>query len=362
MERRKFLQRLALLIGGSLFTPEQLFSGKQHFPQKELWLSLVDYARWSPSPHNIQPWKLKVISETSAELHYSADRLFPVSDKDNRFTYIAMGIFIESLSVAASNYGYQLDFISNDARILEGPSSQKSLGNLVLSIENVTPDFDKELLKQRKTSRLHYQPFPVKDPLLYSLKKIAEQSDHTFEFTSDASRVEEILKLNRDALFIDLNEAPVRKELDTWLRYSNKEAETKKDGLWYHCMNFPGRLMRSFFHHPHLYNHGLIKKVIDKYYLNTMDGTKTIGWIKGKTETPSERIEAGRMLARFSLELTKNNAFMHPFGSVITNQSAHLRFSEIVNDPSEDTWFLMRLGYSNEPPRSYRLDAGELFI
>jgi hypothetical protein len=95
-----------------------------------------------------------------------------------------------------------------------------------------------------------------------------------------------------------------------------------------------------------------------------MRGTRTIGWLEGPFETPKDWIRAGRMLARLWLTMTARDVFLHPFGSIFTNEAANRRLLErIPNDPSRGTmWLIFRLGRSEEPPRSHRLRADELVV
>jgi hypothetical protein len=92
-----------------------------------------------------------------------------------------------------------------------------------------------------------------------------------------------------------------------------------------------------------------------------MRGTCTVGWLSGPFESPSDCFAAGRMLLRFWLTVTREGAQLHPFSSVITNAVAHARLHELVGTPTTGTlWLVARFGYSVDPPRSTRLEVGEL--
>src|ERR687885_524344 len=78
-------------------------------PQTNLWRDLLALARWSPSPHNVQSWKVRPRSETEAELLVDEARTLPVEDPRHRFVVVGLGVFIETLAVAAHAAGYELD-------------------------------------------------------------------------------------------------------------------------------------------------------------------------------------------------------------------------------------------------------------
>ena len=95
-----------------------------------------------------------------------------------------------------------------------------------------------------------------------------------------------------------------------------------------------------------------------------MSGTGNLAWISGPFEKRMDWVNAGTMLQRLWLEITKYDVYMHPFGPVITTADAHEKFSRKVNftHDTNQLWFLIRLGYGKEPPRSFRLEASDIFI
>lgn len=63
-----------------------------------VWREGAAYARWTPSPHNIQPWLLRVVSPAHAELLYDPSRLIPKLDPTSAFTIIGLTMFANYLS------------------------------------------------------------------------------------------------------------------------------------------------------------------------------------------------------------------------------------------------------------------------
>ena len=85
MHRRTFLYRTALVSLGS-FLP---LLGRARNTTIPTWESLVDWARWAPSVHNLQPHRLKIVSETEAILCYDPKFLLPVGDPKSDFATAA---------------------------------------------------------------------------------------------------------------------------------------------------------------------------------------------------------------------------------------------------------------------------------
>jgi hypothetical protein len=73
------------------------------------WREILDDARWAPSPHNTQPWLVRLLSPEAAELYAPRERLLPVEDPEGRFETAAQGIFLEALDVAAGKLGLTVE-------------------------------------------------------------------------------------------------------------------------------------------------------------------------------------------------------------------------------------------------------------
>lgn len=327
------------------------------------WAELVDTARWAPSPHNIQAWKLRVRSEREADLLYDPDRLLPDTDPTGRFTTAGFGIFVEMLRVAARAAGRDVAADWTHEPLDPGRSEPGLVARLTLhpapGIEDVSP----ELVRRRRTSRVPYDGRPVDEAVLDELRALAAGFGHEFTASSDDDLVRWVLELNRDTLFYDLADERARREVGRWLRYSERSATARGDGFSPSALGFPGWLLFLFFRLPLLADAPGLRGVIRSRYFATMSGTRTVGWLQGPFTTPPECVEAGRLLARFWLTLEQHGLHLHPFGSIITNPRANARLRErIPASERGEPWLLVRMGSSPQPPRSHRLRTRELLV
>jgi hypothetical protein len=328
------------------------------------WEALADVARWAPSPHNIQPWRLRALSEDEAELLCLPDRLLPDTDPTGRFTAVGLGIFVETLAIAARANG--IDLVAEyDGRPLT-PDAAEAIPFARLRLVPVVEheELAPELIRERRTSRLPYDGRPVPDAVLRELDGIGDAHGHRVRFSSDPELVRWVLELNREALFFDLTDQRARREVGGWLRFSRREAAEQRDGFSPAALGFPGWLLSVFFHARGVFDLPGLRAAVHRLYDRTMRGTRTVAWIQGPFEEPAHWVLAGRMLARLWLTLTKHGVQLHPFGSIITNEEANERLRRrIEHDPAAGTlWLIMRLGYSAEPPRSHRLETRELLV
>lgn len=361
--RRSFLItsfKLGLLITFSN-SFKKLFAKTQFFPS---WIELIQYARWCPSVHNLQPHKMKIISDTEAELFYDPARLLPVGDPDCIFVTVTMGIFIEHLSIAASRHALKVEMVKMFEPITTSRTGNTLFARLRLVPSTQIESINRELILKRRTSRLRYNGLPLQPVVLNKIELESSKYDHEFFSIKDKEVIKFLIDLNEETLFEDLKSEDNRKELDHLFRYSKHEALTKRDGLWARCMGFSGLLMKSVFREPTGWSKGFKKKMLTNHYRSSFNGTSTIGWFCGHFDSPEEWLVAGKMLARNWLLITNENAYIQPFGSLITNTSAYEKINKKLGNFSEGKkiWMIFRAGYSKEPARSYRLNVDEIVI
>jgi hypothetical protein len=366
LSRRHFIRNTSTaLFSVAMFNPlGSLFAASKKEDKLPSWTELVDYARWCPTVHNLQPHQIRIVSDTEAELYYDPSRLIPVGDPESIFATVAMGIFIENLSIASATYGHKVEIeqIINPIDFKATSSTLFAKLKLVPSDEKET--LDRALILRRKTSRLHYNGKPLSDNLLQKMKNETENFNHEFFATSDDNIIDAIIKLNQETLFEDLESKPMRDELNQLFRYDKEEAEVKKDGLWAKCMGFSGSLMKSVFINHEKWTRGLRRSLLSHNYKNSFKGTSTVCWFGGDFNNTNDWLQAGRMFARNWLLLTQENAYLQPFGSLITNDGAYKKINQIFAQPTNNKkiWMLFRAGYSKEPTRSFRLNTHEIII
>lgn len=363
--RRLFIQNTTATALVALFTNSftNLFATSYN-KDVNIWQELVEYARWCPTVHNLQPHRLKIISKTEAHLYYDPTKLLAIEDPQAIFTTIAFGVFIECLSIAASPYKLKIEITKLHEPIVTNAKEITLFATLKLVESNGIEIMDRSLILQRKTSRLHYSGKALSSESVFKIKNETEKLKHEFFSTNDEKIVNEIISLNQNTLFEDLESKAVREELKLLFRYTKEDAEKKKDGLWSECMCFSGSLLKSVFTHPKKWQKGLLKKLLEKNYKASFKGTSTICWLGGNFKNEKDWLHAGKVLARNWLLITKENAFIHPFGSLITNENAYKKINEICAQPNNEKkiWMIFRAGYSKEPARSFRLPVTEIII
>jgi hypothetical protein len=275
-----------------------------------------------------------------------------------------MGVFVEHLALCARALGHGF------AYQLALPKEEELHGTG--SVKFATCHFDWQIadpdeavlgaLHFRQTSRLKYRAGAGKE-LSEKLARIAaKEGIGLVRLTPPQAR--QAIWLNQRAVFDDLFDEPVRQELDHWLRYSRQEKEVKQDGLAYDCMQLNGRLLKYVVHHPKVLRLPGIAWLTKQYYLRTMTDDSDVFYMLAPFRTERNSFDDGLAIMKLWQAVSEQGSYLHPFGTIVSNQAAHeefLKLADIGRESRNDAYlvFIFRCGKSNRPPASLRLPYTE---
>lgn len=333
-----------------------------------VWRTLLETARYSPSPHNVQPWRLRVLSDDAADLLIEKHRTLPKEDPTGSFIILTTGIFIEALSIVAQNSSLKLGFeLYNSLSNFTPEHIAKADGDLLpfarLKLDKAEAGesgYDNELFLTRRTSRISYSPEPVPDEAVEVLTKLAREWGQTYTQVTAPETIEQILKRNIEAVFEDLNAAPYHDEIVEWFRFTSRTARATRDGLDYRCMNSSRISFWLGARLPQLLKFPLTRQILKKVYRRQLGHVPTLGMLSGSFWPPESAFDAGRFLLRFWLELARHDLYIHPYGNMVTNKAAAEWCRQLLGVPQ--IWLVFKIGFSNTPPRSYRRTIEEVLI
>ena len=320
------------------------------------WEVLLEDARWAPSAHNGQQWRLRPLSADRAELLCDPRRLIPAIDPTGAFAMASLGAFAETLAVVARAGGQDV-IVSN----LSPPPRPDSTGLArIADLQMVAGGSDHlsiDLVRRRRTSRLPYDGHAVAPAVIERLGRVCSSFGHRFEASSNPDTVEWSLDLDGTYLIRDLRSNPAREELASWLRYSNRSAARQGDGFSPAAMDVPGWMLYALARSGRPLQTRPVGALLRWIHARSVRGTATIGWLAGPFSTHDDWFAAGRALARTWLELTAEGLYLQPLGSIIDDRSVNLRLN-----PQRDgeVWIVVRIGTGASPARSHRLSASEL--
>jgi nitroreductase len=338
------------------------------------WLSLLETAVRTPSPHNVQPWRVRVLNEREADLFVERGRTLPKEDTTGSFIILTMGMFIEALKVLAANRSLSLAWELRHApewyaeEILRpGGEELMHFARLRLSergdveaVGEAAQRYEDSLFLRRRTSRVSLLPKPVEESASRALAELADRWGQRYEQVTDAPKIERILRRNTDALFEDLNSPAYHDEIVEWFRFTDRAARRTRDGLDYRCMNSSRASFWAAARMPGLLLLPFTRQILARVYRKQLGVVPTIGLLSGPFWEPASAFETGRFLMRFWLEAARRGLYIHPYGNLVTNRgAAEWRLNETG---VADIWLVFKIGYSEEPPASYRRTPEEVLV
>lgn len=327
-------------------------------------LELFELANHYPSPHNGQPIEVKQGHNNTFELYFQKERGLQAAEISFLFSYVTMGVFIYHLSLCAKALGYAFKYT------LDLPKRESIKGKGVVLFASCTiesgatkpdPELYKKLLFRQTSRKKYYQGIP--DSL--SLRTIAIAARRNMLLVKmNRADTHQAIWLNQRAVFDDMFDDAVRKELNHWLRYNKTEKESKKDGLAYDCMELNGSLMRLIVKHYNILCMPGVSNLLKKYYLRTMSDNSNVFYLLTPFSTEQEAFTVGVVIMQIWEAVASDGYYLHPFGTIMSNVAAHKDFLNLVHIEKEDIHknylaFIYRVGRSEKPNASLRIPITE---
>jgi nitroreductase len=345
-----------------------------------VWKTLLETAVHAPSPHNVQPWRIQILSDApdpsgltsslNANLLIEKRRTLPKEDPTGSFIILTMGLFIEALKILAANNSLELEYELfqspsqfTPAHIARAPVELLPFARLTLRRQEQEPvhhDYDEELFFTRRTSRISLLPKAVPPGDREGLSQLAQEWGREYHQVTKPELIEEILAHNIDALFDDLNAPDYHDEIVEWFRFTDRASQQTRDGLDYRCMNSSRTSFWLAARLSGLLRLPLTRPLFKKTYRRQLGIVPTIGMLAGPFWEPANAFDSGRFLMHFWLELAKRNLYLHPYGNLVTNKPAAAWCRDATS--VSDIWLIFKIGFSAEPPKSYRRSVEEVLV
>lgn len=319
-----------------------------------------------PSPHNGQPIRLKELSGDRYEILFEKERGLQSVEISYIFSFVSIGLFVKYTELTCEALGHNVEFNINlpNVKSLAG-SGLLSCGTFSLESNIKEPNENiLKALKFRQTSRKKYKT-GINDSTKEEIYKAIPLSMNLSQLDKNASI--QTVWLNQRAVFDDIFNEPVRQELNHWLRYNQKEKAEKMDGLAYDCMEINGSMMKYIINHPKILRTPLINNLLKSYYMRTMKDNSDVFYMMAPFETELDSFSVGKVIMEIWNIISQNGYYLHPFGTIMSNELAHKDFLELVgeqNESKKDNYlvFIFRAGSSDAPVRSLRLPIDKHLI
>jgi hypothetical protein len=298
----------------------------------------IDTARYSPSSHNTQPWKIN-ITDDFIYLGYDPNRHLRVGDPEKRELFMSLGCFIESLVLATGmlGYGVKYDYLGKD---------EDKVAKLGFDPEK-KPKTDiawSKLILNRRSNRQAYEPKLLEADAARQLSKLAEGSAN-FMLLTEKDDINFLAEKTYDATLAAMLNDDFRLELSTWIRNNWTK---QNDGMPAYVQGIPGPV--SLIAKTFIKRNKATAKSQAKKDSGRIRNSAAIGLIGISTNNPKAWIDAGRLYQRACLTALNLKVSSAGLSAAVVDTSASTSIKKRFNLNSQPVG-LLRFGYSKVIPR-----------
>ncbi|MBL7996817.1 hypothetical protein JNM05_15730 [bacterium] len=324
-------------------------------------LKILSYAMLAPSPHNKQPWKIKMIEDNKMLLFIDSERLLPMTDIFHRQIYISQGTFLEILSLSSNalGYGAQIQFFTQGTDSVEN-TGKSPVAEITFSKLTVDKDVLFDYITKRATNRLVYDERIPEKNQLQTLEKIFEEAGCTIQFITDKNTTSQLADLMTEAMKVETYLDRTHAETVAMIRFTDEELVKFRDGFGYENMGLSGMskfLAQMFAGRDKAFSDSFKEKTVSV----TRDMTrsaKVFGIIFSKENSRMDQILVGRKYARLHLTATQLGLAMHPMTQITEEYdelaSVRGKLTEITGTEKGMAQMVVRIGFADAVPHAPR--------
>ncbi len=311
---------------------------------------LVRYSTLAPSSHNTQCWKYK-IGKDEITIFPDFSRRCSVVDPDDHHLFSSLGCATENLVQAANANGFQCDVIFEEA-------NTEVLDIKLNKFKPISsPLF--ESIPQRQCTRAEYDGKQLTNEELNLLKKAGSGDGVEVLLFTDDVKKNDILEYVIEGNTIQMNDPAFVEELRDWVRFSDGEVTSKRDGIFSRSTGGPsiprwlGEPLFKFFLNPKTEN--------DKY-AKQIKSSAGIAVFVSDINNKKHWIEAGRCYERFALQATSLGIRNAMLNQPVEVSSIRPQFSSYLGIGNKRPDLIVRFGRGPIMPRSLRRPIDAIII
>ena len=361
---------LAILLFSSCETPG---APENYTDSQDLWVQIIDEARWAQNAHNIQSWKLTEISNRKIIGSLDENRLLPETDPFNRQLVISLGAFSESARISAFHKGWhlQINWIADNEWDSRSDIGQDLFEWILAPLEDEDRSSILPPIDTLSGATVKYALVEGKIESDNQVKLTRSYSDQTtiFSFHNNEEIVHPVIKIAKEAFKIEMEYEPTLMESYNNTRYGRKQREETPYGISL-LGNFPKSkigfiefLSLLFPYSPEKYG----QTGIDMFNGALTDTTQILV-MKTKGNTPQIQFEAGMLLQGIWMEAIADGFNLLPLSQPLQEYEAvQKQYEEIHELLAEENETLQMILAVNKPEsdiflRSPRLAPDKILV
>ncbi|WMS40933.1 twin-arginine translocation pathway signal protein [Acuticoccus sp. MNP-M23] len=337
----------------------------------------LSWAVLAPSPHNRQPWLVKMQGDDSLLLFCDLDRRLPVTDPFNRQITIGLGCFTELLVMAAAQQGLAANVVPFPEGEPHPQLDGRPVARISLSEGAAADPLFSAVLDRRSNKEPYDMTRRVTQDNLATLARSCANGT-SLAGTVDQGEVEALRTETIAAMEIEMGTRETAMESVDLLRIGRAEVDARPDGVdltgpQIEDLAARGILTRDAFRQE-ITQEGygikslrapdgnpLVSQMVD-YAIRPMRATPAYIWQVSNGNTRADQLAAGRDWLRINLAATASGLAVHPQSQMLQEFDAMAPLFRKVRtmtgtEGSQTLQMLARLGYGPAVPPSPRWPA-----
>ena len=317
---------------------------------EDVFYKVIRSAVKAPSGHNTQPWVFKKGNDY-IRIMPDFSRSLNIADANHREMFISLGCATETAIIASRFYGFKPDM--NIEKLNNEPAVIIKLTEGDKSVEDSLFSF----IHSRQTSRTLYQEKKIPEADIEALKNSVSYPEISLRFFNTIEEFKKIEPYIIEANSIQMGDPDFKNELINWMRFSEKEARMKGDGLYTACSGIPdmGRTIGSF-----VLKNFVTAKSEQKRLLGQLEKSALVVLFSSKSDDLDHWLKTGMAFQRFALMATKLNISHSYLNLPCQVREVGAKMIEKLGLNGEFPQLLIRMGYSKKMPPSFRRQISEV--
>ncbi len=307
--------------------------------------AIIDVARFAPSVHNTQPWRVSAV-ENSIVIALDRQHTLGPGDPTTRQTILSLGIFAEAVSIAGNTLG-----LKTSAVALHDRSATVSFAEEIGSPSSteLVP-----LLQKRATDRSIYKPAAISAEAIAVLQQASHTPGIKVQVITDRPIIDKIADLTSHGIKLAMSNPDFRKELS---RYLVLPGSAKRRGIAVKSLYINGLLARL---QPWMVRWGLsvgAEAILEK---RRWQSASAVVAILGDGDLSQYWFETGRTYLQVSLTIEKLGLSQATSAAIVEASNYHDDVEDMLKS-EQRVLALIRIGAgSSKRAYSPRVNAAEL--
>lgn len=337
----------------------------------------LSWAVLAPSPHNRQPWLVRMVGDNGLQVYCDPDRRLPQTDPFDRQIVIGLGCFIELFAMAAAEQGLTAEVVAFPEGSPHPRLDRRPVASITLTDKGSADPLFGAVLARRSNK----EPYDMTRAVSAArIAELAAACGHGTRLsgTVDEAEVEAIRTLSVSAMELEMGTPETAMESVDLLRIGRAEVEARPDGVdllgpQVEDLAAKGILTREAFA-AEIMREGygiatlrdgqgspLVRQMVD-YAIRPVQATPAYVWQVSDGNARAAQLASGRDWLRINLKATALGLSVHPQSQTLQEFEAmaplQRRMRTMTGTGEGQTLqMLARLGYGPEVPPSPRWPA-----